>query len=188
MDQMDFLKGALIGGCLGGVAALLLAPKSGKDLIHDISDSYGFMNTQSQEYASSLKSSIKNILDMLQKGGSDSRYAYLLGGAAGAVIGALAGLLIAPEAGNKLRARLGYNYDDIYEKAMDMIEGIKDKKNDLASDIEDKIEDWKDIFEKIVDKLGTVPRSKKPQGVHLNNILDWATLGLRCYNQMKVRR
>lgn len=187
MDQLDFLKGALIGGCLGGVVALLLAPKSGRELMGDISEGYSYMMPSkkiegAKGYATEVKENVKNFLDSLSMQ-TDSSHAFLIGGLSGAIIGAIAGLLIAPEAGSKLRARLGNNYDDIYEKAKDVVEGIKDK----TGDFEDKIDEWKEIFETLVDKL-TSSKSKKPQGVHLNNILDWATLGLRAYNQMKLRR
>lgn len=38
MNTKDFLIGALIGGMVGAVSALLLAPKSGKELRHDINE------------------------------------------------------------------------------------------------------------------------------------------------------
>lgn len=38
MNTKDFLIGTLIGGIVGASAALLLAPKSGKELRHDISE------------------------------------------------------------------------------------------------------------------------------------------------------
>ncbi|WP_080844401.1 YtxH domain-containing protein [Cytobacillus gottheilii] len=38
MNTKDFMIGALIGGIIGAGAALLLAPKPGKELISDISD------------------------------------------------------------------------------------------------------------------------------------------------------
>jgi len=41
INAKDFLMGALIGGIVGGITALLFAPKSGKELREDL-------NTQSQ--------------------------------------------------------------------------------------------------------------------------------------------
>ena len=39
-QSSDLLKGALLGALFGGAAALLLAPKSGKELREDLNDTY----------------------------------------------------------------------------------------------------------------------------------------------------
>jgi len=49
-----FLKGALVGGLLGAAAALLFAPKSGRELRGDLSGTISTMTDKSKELASTL--------------------------------------------------------------------------------------------------------------------------------------
>ncbi len=208
MDQADFIKGALIGGCLGGVVALFLAPKSGKDLRHDISEGCNQLNKKSHKYANDFASQAHNVLNSLQ--GKSHKYAddfasqahdvlnslqgmethgyspFLAGGAAGAIIGAIAGLLFAPKSGEKLRESFGDEYDHICDKAKSVMDGISRKEHDF----EDKLDEWKELFTSIVDKLSSsVSHPKKGhQNNHINKILDWATLGLNLYNKVQARR
>jgi len=46
------IKGALIGGVIGAAAALLLAPKSGKELRGDIRERYASMQNRTKELLS----------------------------------------------------------------------------------------------------------------------------------------
>jgi gas vesicle protein len=61
MDGKDFLMGAVVGGLLGAMAALLLAPKSGRDLRKDISDQYGTISEKTQQIASTVSEKTANI-------------------------------------------------------------------------------------------------------------------------------
>ena len=45
-----FLTGAIIGGAIGALAALILAPKSGKELRRDIADRSGELYDRAQDY------------------------------------------------------------------------------------------------------------------------------------------
>ena len=45
-----FLMGALVGGALGGIVALLFAPKSGRDLRRDIADKTEEVYDKAQKY------------------------------------------------------------------------------------------------------------------------------------------
>lgn len=47
----DFLVGAVIGGVLGAVTALLLAPKTGKELRADLADSLQTVSEKTQDLA-----------------------------------------------------------------------------------------------------------------------------------------
>jgi len=49
IDGKDFIIGAFIGGLLGAAAALLLAPKSGRDLRKDISEQYSQVSEKSAD-------------------------------------------------------------------------------------------------------------------------------------------
>lgn len=186
MDQNDFLKGALIGGCVAGVVAIFLAPKSGKALRQDIADGYNTLNKESKRYAGEIFERAQDFIDTLQGVNHEPEHgthAFLAGGAAGAILGALAGLLLAPQSGEKLREYFGDEYDHMREKARSVVDDVYDKEQQF----EDKLEDWKEVLSSIVNKLSSAPK-KGAANSHLNKILDWATLGLHLYNKVQARR
>ena len=51
MNGKDFLLGAVVGGIIGAVTALLLAPKSGSELRADIKETANVVTTRTQEIA-----------------------------------------------------------------------------------------------------------------------------------------
>jgi gas vesicle protein len=54
VDGKDFIMGAVVGGLLGAMAALLLAPKSGRELRQDISNQYETISEKTQQIASTV--------------------------------------------------------------------------------------------------------------------------------------
>ncbi|GAA0379912.1 YtxH domain-containing protein [Bacillus horti] len=54
MSGKDFLIGALTGAIVGAAAALLLAPKSGKELRVDLTDGYHTATKKTQEIAKNV--------------------------------------------------------------------------------------------------------------------------------------
>ncbi|MBA3239267.1 MAG: YtxH domain-containing protein [Parachlamydiaceae bacterium] len=188
MDQNDFLKGALIGGCVAGVLAIFLAPKSGKALRQDIADGCDTINKESKRYAGEISDRAHSFMDALQgiehEELEDNSHAYLAGGAAGAILGALAGLLLAPKSGEKLREYFGDEFDHMRDKAKSVVEDVYDKEQHF----EDKLGDWKDILVNIVDKLSHVQNKKGSKGNSLGKIFDWATIGLQLYHKVQGGR
>jgi gas vesicle protein len=61
MDGKDFIMGAVVGGLLGAMAALLLAPKSGRELRQDITEQYGTISEKTQQIASTVGETTANI-------------------------------------------------------------------------------------------------------------------------------
>lgn len=57
------LKGMIIGGAVGAVSALLLAPKSGIKLREDISTKYRSLNDKTQDIAKSVSDHTASLLD-----------------------------------------------------------------------------------------------------------------------------
>jgi gas vesicle protein len=184
MEQHDFIKGALIGGCLGGALALFLAPQMGRKLYDEVTDGYNYLTGQAQDYTDDIKEQANSFLDSWTC--DESCNALMLGSVGGAVIGALAALLLAPESGRQLRKRLGSEYEAICEKAKDVMSDV----NKTGENIEQKLEDWKDIFSTIADKLSISKRKssgRSPREV-VDDIWDWANLGLNLYNKVHARR
>jgi gas vesicle protein len=61
MNGKDFLLGAVVGGVLGAVTALLLAPKSGRELRTDIADGYHTVSDKTQEIAGTVSQKSQEI-------------------------------------------------------------------------------------------------------------------------------
>lgn len=185
MEQNDFLKGALVGGVLGGLAALLLAPKAGKNLRADICDGYDSINKHSHNLVDSFKEQSNNLLNKFngEAEEEESSHTMLIGGAVGTVVGLLAALLLAPESGCKLRERLGDKYEEIQSKAAKAAKGFDKTRHS----IEDKIDDWKDLLSTVVSKFSDV-KSGKRSSSKSNDIFELASLGLRLYDQFQKRR
>lgn len=186
-DNNDLVTGALIGGILGGVAGLLMAPKSGKELREDICEGYNCLNDKAREYSNkgsrffndSSKRASRFFKDYEEEHDSTS---LLTGGAIGAVIGATAALLLAPNSGKELRDGLGDKYHEIRERAEDFVSDLNDKREQIG----DKIEDWQDTFATIIDKFSTGSKGKR--GSKIEEIANWANLGMKLINQLQRRR
>jgi gas vesicle protein len=61
VDGKDFIMGAIVGGLLGAMAALLLAPKSGRELRQDITEQYGTISEKTQQLASTVSEKTQQI-------------------------------------------------------------------------------------------------------------------------------
>lgn len=184
MKNNDLIKGALIGTVIGGLMGIFLAPKAGSELQEDIIDGYNSLNEQTHQFADGFKEYANSFMDYLR--GVEHKKTpnqLMVGGLAGVVLGAIAGLLLAPQAGNKLREKLSDEYDHMRDNAKDVLDDITNGKKNF----EHKLDDWKDTFVTILDKFSG-PKSRKQNGEHINNILDWADLGLRLYNTVQHRR
>lgn len=74
------------------------------------------------------------------------------------------------------------DYELIYDKAKGVINSIQRGKDNFQHELED----WKDIFSNIIDKVSKT--SKKKGGSYLNDVADWASLGLRIFREVQNRR
>lgn len=178
-ENNGFLKGAVVGGVLGGIAALLLSPKSGQELRQDIMDGYSTVSDKTND----LKCKSQNLFCSRKDAGFlDKKSTIVVGSLLGGVIGAIAALLLAPESGKTLREKFGDHFDEIRDKAEEFIEGIDSKGHEVL----DHVEDWKDTLAFIVQKLSK--KGKKQANSAMDEIMDWASLGLRVFDQIQKRR
>lgn len=67
MSGKDFLIGALVGGIIGAASALLLTPKSGRELRGDISDGYQVASKKTQELAKNLGGQTEAIVSKVKE-------------------------------------------------------------------------------------------------------------------------
>ncbi|UZJ80269.1 YtxH domain-containing protein [Fictibacillus sp. KU28468] len=61
INSKDFIIGALVGGIVGAASALLMAPKSGKELRNDINEQAGTIKDKSTEWSAMAKDKSSNI-------------------------------------------------------------------------------------------------------------------------------
>lgn len=71
-DTRGTLKGALIGGLVGAAAALLLAPKSGRELRGDIRDKYASVQDRAKRLASDASDKTREIAKTLGNQASEA--------------------------------------------------------------------------------------------------------------------
>ncbi|MFE1243567.1 MULTISPECIES: YtxH domain-containing protein [Fictibacillus] len=62
IDSKDFMIGALVGGMLGAAAALLLAPKAGKELRSDLNEQAEYLKDKSNEFSHLAREKSSNIV------------------------------------------------------------------------------------------------------------------------------
>lgn len=62
IDSKDFIIGALVGGMLGAAAALLLAPKAGKELRSDLNEQAVYLKDKSNEISHLAREKSSNIV------------------------------------------------------------------------------------------------------------------------------
>ncbi|WNB93118.1 YtxH domain-containing protein [Bacillus sp. NEB1478] len=62
IDSKDFMIGALVGGMLGAAAALLLAPKPGKELRSELNDQAVYLKDKSTEISQMAREKSSNIV------------------------------------------------------------------------------------------------------------------------------
>jgi gas vesicle protein len=67
MNGKDFMLGALVGGLIGAMAALLLAPKTGKEIRGDISDKYRDVSHKAQETAKQVAATTTEFADKVKE-------------------------------------------------------------------------------------------------------------------------
>lgn len=215
----EFIIGAAVGGILGSVAALLAAPKSGTRLRQDICDAYCDLSDKTGDLAKKGKHLAKNVscqtCDWVSKakslfeGISNPRKFWhededngtrdlLIGGLAGSIIGAVAGLLLAPKSGEDLRDDLIDTYHDVSEKTQGIANGMSKQGKTFVKTARSRANKWLDLAQQVVEELtekvqdtseDLTERAKQTlNSNHLNDIMDWASLGLRVWKGLKAKR
>lgn len=138
-ENSHFLKGSLMGALLGGAAGLLFAPKSGKELRDDISNGYAYLNEKTQDLTEQINARGHKILHPFEKEKAPNNHSFLIGGIAGALLGATISSLLAPQSGAKLRKTLGKTYDDIVDASEDILSNLNSKGKETTGEVMDWI-------------------------------------------------
>ena len=171
-NTQDLIKGLLVASALGG-ASYLLSPKK--------------------------EEACKKACDKDCKGacGKDCQcgcsHGSLAAGSfiAGAVVGGIAGLLLAPSSGEELRrdigGTIGGTYDDVRSRAEKLLKDLNEKGSSFASDASDNVDEWKKSLSSLLSSLSG-PEMKKQASNKFNEIAEWATLGLSVWEKLQKRK
>lgn len=71
MNGKDFLLGAVVGGLIGAAAALLLAPKSGRELREDIGEGYRVVADKTTDLAGEISQRSQVIAGQVKEVSAD---------------------------------------------------------------------------------------------------------------------
>lgn len=181
---INFIKGALLGGLAAGITGILLAPKSGRELRDDIVNGYNTVTEKTQDFKDEVINRGRHLFGMEEEEEEHSHSSMLIGLIVGGAITTIVTLLLAPESGKKLRARLGHHYDDIRSKAEDFVNDVGEKGHDTV----EYLSDWKDTLLTLVNKLSSHNARRGRSENAMDQIVDWASFGLGVLQQLQKRR
>lgn len=176
LHTKEFIVGAAVGSLLGSVAALLVAPKTGKELCDDISDTCCTITDKTHDLANKGKCLAKDLgcqthhwvnkAKCIVNGAAktvkgwvseeeeeDTTRELLIGGLIGGVLGATVGLLLAPKAGTDLRQDIADTYEDISERTQNFADNMTKRGKSFAKTTRSKANKWLDFAKNIVDDL-----------------------------------
>lgn len=205
----EFVIGAAVGSLLGGIAALLAAPKAGKILREELCDTYCDLAKRTEDLADKgralahtigsesgkwtgkarravddAKRSVRGLMGQRVEEEENHAKDFLIGGLAGGIVGAVVGLLLAPKAGGELRQELIEKYEDVSDRSHAFAKSSRSKANKwlaLAREVvEDFTEDAHDKGEEVIDRAKGLINNKR-----IHDVMDWAALGVRLWQKAK---
>lgn len=215
----EFIVGATLGSLIGSASAFLLAPKTGKKLRRDIGDLYEdlFEKTQdlacmiskkgkclandvtgqSSDWTSKAKAMVSDLADHMHFFRKEEELEacqmkeFVVGAVAGGVIGAVAGLLLAPKSGDKFRDDILDTYNEMSDKTQEFASQVQKKGKYVAKNAKKSANKWLDLARNVVnefvdeaeeinDNVTEKVKDFTERGRDsLGNVLEWAALGLR---------
>lgn len=227
LTTKEFIIGAALGGLLGSLSALLLAPKSGRKIRRDLSDFYEEVADRTQDMACKVVRKSKCVMNNVNQQTSDwtekakglmAELAacvkcykkeeveeghgkdFLIGALAGGVIGALAGLMLAPKPGDDLRDEILESYNDVSNKTQEFADTVQKKGKTFAKTAKKQANRWLDLAKNVVEELvdgaeefnENVTEKVKDYAdtgrERLGQALEWAGLGLRVWKSLNKRK
>lgn len=181
----DLLTGALLGGLIGGVAGLLIAPKSGKELREDLSDNYCKLSRTAQNFTDQVREKGRYLTHPFSREPENDGIQptpLLIGGLLGTVLGSIGAMLLAPQSGAHLREALGDKYEEIRDRSEELVSNLNSKGRHAVG----QVEDWKNILMTVIEKLSDAKGRKGNS--KSGDIVEWANLGMRLLHQLQKRR
>ncbi len=219
IDAKHFLIGAAVGGLLGSVTALLLAPQSGSELRRELSHAYDSLSDKTQDLAKKMgcqtcdwASKAKMVVDGAsktvkkwvgeeeeeQEEQTSSSTAWLIGTFAGALVGAVTGLLLAPKAGEDLRNGIVNTYEEISTRGKALGDDISRKGREFAKSAGDQGNKWINFAQNLLDDLANNNQETSENLIEkakcllpnrrAHDAIDLASIGLRLWRDISAKR
>lgn len=128
---------------------------------------------------------------------------FIAGAILGGIIGTAAGLLLAPKSGAELRQELTDKVQEITENTHDFASSIQSKGHKMAKNATSTATSWvdqaRDVVETLSDEIHEWKDRNKNGTTHIketlestthkvDEVLDWAALGIRLWQTAKRRR
>lgn len=176
LHTKEFIVGAAVGSLLGSVAALLVAPTTGKKLRDGICGTYCDISDKTNDFANRSRSIAKNIgcqtcdwagkaksvVDGAAKtvrgwvGHEEEEHTsreLLIGGLIGGVLGAAVALMLAPKSGEDFRQDLADTYEDMSERTHEFADQMTKKGKAFAKRTNNRANKWFALAQDIVSGL-----------------------------------
>ncbi len=206
----DLLVSAAVATLIGGIAALLIAPKAGEAIRKDLCDLYEGLSDKGEFIADRVSKKRKIIASLLNNKSEWSDKAkgifnelssmecqedefslkeILVGTVIGGVLGAAAGLLLAPKSGLELRNDLAGTYEDLSDKA----EEFQKKGKTFVKKARNRSNKWLEMASELADGVIDNAQEKGEEYLNgaqdkINDVIEWATLGYKVWQGIKKRR
>lgn len=175
LHTKEFLVGAVVGSLLGGVAALLTTPLTGREVREEFSEAYDHLSDKTHELADKGKSLVKDFgcctddwackakstlgctkkeaVECSSQMGDWTPKELLIGGLVGCAIGATMGLLLAPKSGNKFRNEMCDSYGGLNQKTQELADQLAKKGKSFAKSTRSNTGKWLSLIQHFVEEL-----------------------------------
>lgn len=196
-SNYTFLYGILAGGIAGAAAALLLAPKTGKQIRKKIKDTYDDISEKIEDTKDSLVDQGEDLIETAQgwMSGSDTKSNIIIGGITGGLfLGAVAAFILA----YKSQGRDAY--EAFVEKAQEFAKHLKSHSEVIPQEFRNKAEKWLHKANCVLNSLEKALKNGHESHAYddieeeveghspVNQFLDLADLGMRIFHTLKHRR
>lgn len=157
----------LIGAVVGAGAALLFAPKSGRQIRKEIAKQASMWSDQASkitdqatkeakkradkwsDQASKLTDRAPDVRKMTGRKKSGGTGKMFMGIAIGSAVGAAAALLLAPKSGRQMRKQLKQEADELGSRARETADQARSKAREMANEAEGEMKRQKEIMEDV---------------------------------------
>jgi gas vesicle protein len=187
--SQDILIGVAVGGLLGTLSALMIAPRSGKNLRKGISEVCCGISNRTQNAVDSmtkqgscfakkiglkspdLSDKAKEFFDGISKWMNLKKEEechsrdLIIGSIVGITLGAVAGLLLAPKSGIELREEIIDNYNNISEKTSEMTEKLTKNSKAAMEQLKSKTNGWLSILQDVVEQISDKVEESKEDAI-----------------------
>lgn len=175
LHTKEFLVGAVVGSLLGGVAALLTTPLTGREVREDVCEAYEHLSDKTHEFADKGKSLVKDLGCCTDDWACKAKSALgcaktvgkecsldmeewtpkelLIGGLVGCAIGAAMGILLAPKSGNKFRKEISDACGGFGEKTQEFADQLAERGKSFAKSTRSNTSKWLSLIQHFVEEL-----------------------------------